>query len=292
MGAWGTSLYSNDTTCDIRGDYLDLLRRGNTNETVAGMLIEKNRDVLCDEEEAPLFWFALADTQWNYGRLLPQVKEKALYYLQHREPELQRWLDSGEAQAKKWMKTLDKLQEKLQQPQPPEKKVYKYRLYHCKWALGDVFSYRFTSDYSKETGFYGQYVVFRKVSEANWHPGHIVPIVQVYSWIGTEIPSLAKIYSKPIMPSCFTPPYKGENRYLYKLLSTSERAIPKDNLTWLENRQGNDIIPYNGDKYMWFYESTPVGWEGSCWNNTFEHVVIRMYTACINFMRDYPGETW
>ena len=292
MGAWGTSLYSNDTTCDIRGEYLDLLRRGNTNEAVTEILIEKNHDVLSDEEEAPLFWFALADTQWNYGRLLSQVKENALYYLQNREPELQRWLDSGEDQAKKWMKTLDKLQEKLLQPQPPEKKVYKYRLYHCKWALGDVFAYRFTSDYSKETGYYGQYVVFRKISEAHYYPGHIVPIVQVYCWIGTEIPPLAEIYSKPIMPSCFTPPYQGKNRYLYKLLSTSERVISKNNLTWLENKPGDDLYPYNGDKYMWFNESTSLGWEGSSWNNTFEHEVIRMYTACINFMRDYPGETW
>ena len=32
MGAWGTALYSNDTASDIRGDYVDLLRRGNSNE--------------------------------------------------------------------------------------------------------------------------------------------------------------------------------------------------------------------------------------------------------------------
>ena len=34
-----------------------------------------------DVEEEPLFWFALADTQWNYGRLLPEVKEQALAWL-------------------------------------------------------------------------------------------------------------------------------------------------------------------------------------------------------------------
>ena len=31
-----------------------------------------------DDEEEPSFWFALADTQWKYGRLLPEVKEKAI----------------------------------------------------------------------------------------------------------------------------------------------------------------------------------------------------------------------
>ena len=32
-----------------------------------------------DVEEEPLFWYVLADTQWNYDRLQPEVKEKALF---------------------------------------------------------------------------------------------------------------------------------------------------------------------------------------------------------------------
>ena len=28
MGTWGTGLYSNDSACDIRGDYIDKLKRG------------------------------------------------------------------------------------------------------------------------------------------------------------------------------------------------------------------------------------------------------------------------
>lgn len=34
-----------------------------------------------DEDDAPVFWFAMADMQWNYGRLQEEVKKKALYYL-------------------------------------------------------------------------------------------------------------------------------------------------------------------------------------------------------------------
>lgn len=75
MGAWGTSLYANDTTCDIRGDYIDKLRRGKSNEEATQELIDQYKDIEGDREEEPLFWFALADTQWNYGRLLPEVKE-------------------------------------------------------------------------------------------------------------------------------------------------------------------------------------------------------------------------
>lgn len=40
-------------------------------------MIDYNEDLLEGEEDGPLFLFALADTQWKYGRLLPEVKEIA-----------------------------------------------------------------------------------------------------------------------------------------------------------------------------------------------------------------------
>ena len=43
-------------------------------------LINSNRDIMGDVEEEPLFWFALADTQWNYGRLLPKGKRKSVVF--------------------------------------------------------------------------------------------------------------------------------------------------------------------------------------------------------------------
>ena len=53
MGAWGTALYSNDTANDIRGDYVDLLRRGNSNEDALKKLMEKDGDCIGIEEEEP-----------------------------------------------------------------------------------------------------------------------------------------------------------------------------------------------------------------------------------------------
>lgn len=121
MGAWGTSLYANDSASDIRGDYVDKLRRGKTNEEVTKELIEANQDIMGDLEEEALFWFALAVTQWNYGRLLPEVKEKALFYLTQ-DKGLERWKESGQKQLNAWKNTLEKLKGKLESPQPPIKK--------------------------------------------------------------------------------------------------------------------------------------------------------------------------
>ena len=61
MGAWGTSLYANDVACDIRGDYVEKLRSGKSNSDATRELMTQWADSLADSEEAPLFWFALAD---------------------------------------------------------------------------------------------------------------------------------------------------------------------------------------------------------------------------------------
>lgn len=281
MGAWGTSLYANDSACDIRGDYLDMLRRGKTNEEVTRELIRRNESIMGDEEEEPLFWFALADTQWNYGRLLPEVKERALFFLSQ-DADLERWRESGEKKLQAWIKTLEQLEGKLRSPQPPEKKVSRYRLYQCKWKLGDVFAYQFVGEYSKETGFYGQYVIFRKVSEAIWWPGHIVPVVQVYKWIGNEIPPLSDLPNMRLLELkyfstvlSYDPNHRDE--YVALLLSTSQGVIPKDNLYFLGNLQGEDINP---PKTYNCYSGYPnISWKGPAWKSTFEKYIIDQYLS-------------
>lgn len=280
MGAWGTSLYANDLASDIRGDYLDKLKRGKTNEEATKELIDANTNI-GDVEEESLFWFALADTQWNYGRLLPEVKEKALFYLSQ-DKEWERWKESGQTKLSAWKKTLEALKEKFESSQPPVKKVSKYRFYRCKWNPGDVFAYRFTSNYSKEKGFEGKYVIFRKVSEDTWWPGHIIPVVQVYKWLGEDIPSINKLSDFDLLPACCNPSVFQKNpnkplEYKIKLICESEKAIPRENLIFLGNLSGDDIIPFRGHDYWTGFPE--VGWESSKYNIKFEHYIIDAYLA-------------
>ncbi len=46
MGTWGTGLYSNDSACDIRGDYIEKRKRGKTNDEATQELINSNRDIM------------------------------------------------------------------------------------------------------------------------------------------------------------------------------------------------------------------------------------------------------
>lgn len=80
MGAWGVRLYEDDIALDIK-NRLDELQKGKTVREITNELIDEYSSELDDIDCAPAFWFALADTQWELGRLLPEVKEQALAWL-------------------------------------------------------------------------------------------------------------------------------------------------------------------------------------------------------------------
>ena len=75
MGAWGTSLYANDTTLDIKDFYMSLLRNEKSNEEALKLTLEEFNDLIGDDEE-PLSWFALSETMWQVGRMTSEIKAK------------------------------------------------------------------------------------------------------------------------------------------------------------------------------------------------------------------------
>ncbi len=82
----------------------------------------------------------MADTQWKYGRLLPEIKEIALEYIRS-GTDLEKWKENKK-QYEKRKKVLDELEERLNSLMPPEKKVSKLVIRKAKWKIGDVLLYR------------------------------------------------------------------------------------------------------------------------------------------------------
>ena len=120
MGTWGYGLYSDDVTRDVKDIYVDKLRRGKSGMQASKEMIAEFKWALDDEDDAPLFWFAMADTQWNYGRLQNEVKTQALYYLNDIK-NLQRWEFENPKMFYKRKEVLNSLYKKLMTQQPPEK---------------------------------------------------------------------------------------------------------------------------------------------------------------------------
>lgn len=237
MGAWGAKLYQDDVAEDVRSEFKDMLRRGKTSEEITRHLIEQNGEQIEDPDDGPIFWFALADTQWNLGRLLPEVKEQALVWLD-RGGDLSRWEEENPKLAVQRRKVLEELRQKLNMPQPPEKKIPQYRLYECEWKMRDVFAYRMESEIAKEKGLYGQYLLIQKVAESTWHPGHTIPITYVKITQNGMIPTSAEEFDQlEYVQVSFTTDKKSEIKYefdeygylpLYRirLLNTSKKIIP------------------------------------------------------------------
>lgn len=177
MGAWGPGLYQDDVALDIKEEYIDLLHKGKTKEEACEEVVCNNQDYLEDEEDVIPMVLALADTQWKYGKLMDPVKQDALSIIESGIG-LKAW-EENPKYLKRRKEVLQKLKEKLESPQPPEKHLKPVRLYKCEWEMKGAYAYKLESDLAKEKGLYGRYIIFIKVDEDIWHPGHIIPIVWV-----------------------------------------------------------------------------------------------------------------
>lgn len=171
MGAWGTGLYQDDIAEDIKTDYINFLKEGKTNQETYDKLIADNQITINDFEDGPVFWFALADTQWKLGRLMPYVKEQALKHLDE-GTDLLKWEEWGKPFLKRRIKVLDDLKNRLMSAMPAEKKVPLFKYYKCTWNIGDAYAYRLESDYAKLHNLYGHYLIIYKFDEYRQKKGN------------------------------------------------------------------------------------------------------------------------
>ncbi|MGI6746437.1 MAG: hypothetical protein ACOX45_09990 [Acutalibacteraceae bacterium] len=203
MGTWGSSLYANDTTCDVRDIYTKLLQEQFNNEEAYQKTLEKCHEYINDENE-PLFWYALAETQWKFGRLMPEVKAKALEWIK-KGGGLSLWEESKNS-GEGWKQTLHKLKSKLESTMPPEKIIKKpIEFVRNPWNVGDVYAYQFHTDISRERGLFGKYILFQKLENAEWCDGCVLSIVQVFDQAFDELPTLNDIGGVRVLPLTYPP---------------------------------------------------------------------------------------
>ena len=297
MGAWGAGLYENDTALDVKDEFEKLFNDGKGVQEITDGLTAEFESIMDCADEAPLFWLALADTQWKFGVLLPDVKENALRWIDELKSQTADTLDGT-----KQKNALENLQAKLLSPLPPVKKPKKKRIYKCEWKIGDVFAYQLESDLAKERGLYGRYFLIQKVDEGTWYPGHIVPIIYVKLTRDTKLPSTEEEYNEAeyvqtwftkwewrFLPLDMSRPkedfeekskltyevdeYGFLPQYRARLLNTSKRVIPKK-LIYVGNfpnavRPRKEFIPHVKVNII------PVSWKH--FDETFESKMIKRY---------------
>ena len=241
MGAWGPGLYSNDIALDVRDTYNGLLSDQMSNEDAYTETVRHCREII-ETEEAPLFWLALAETQWRVGRLTPEVKAKALDCIEEKGG-LALWKNDFKGGVA-WQRTLSKLKGKLESPMPKERKFP--RLEQNPWKLHDVYAYKLYGKFAEEKNLVGKYMLLQKIGEdEHGHGKRIIKHMQIQAidHIFDALPTLEDINKYRILPmeDKLNTPFKDPQRPLamngYTYIEKPSE-YPAKNLTFLGNVSG------------------------------------------------------
>lgn len=220
MGTWGTGLYSDDTACDVREDYKDLLGDGITEPEATQRLLQRWQSSFVDPEVTCVFWLALSEVQWRLGRLQEQVKKEALAIIEN-GTDLQRWESDAKLKTKRGQ-VLTRLREKLKSPQPPEKRVKKRYVEETTWKLGEVYSFRLRS---------GNKVLLHVIG-FHRDKGGRRPICEILDWVGETIPKRGKIIKLGYLFA--NKPYQHLCQFLFGALG--KKDFPEHRVTLVTDR--------------------------------------------------------
>ena len=236
MGIWGIEIYENDISLDVKVAFEELFNSGKSVQEITEKLLYDYKSIINDPIEAPLFWFALADTQHTLGVLLINVKEKALSCIERTRNQLNfQIIDLEERSQRK--RVLDDLYVKLISPPPALIKQSSKKVYKCQWKIGDVYAYKLESDLAKEKELYGKYFLIQKIDEEIWYPGHVVPVVYVKITVDERLPSSVEEYNQlEYVQTWFT---KYEERFFpIDMARPQEDIAEKSKLTYQVDEYG------------------------------------------------------
>ncbi len=181
MGTWGTAIFSDDLASDIREDFKEIIGEGKSPEEATEILINQYKSEIDDYDSGSVFWLSLAATQWQNGRLLENVKERALEII-NQSIDLRRWQDNSKDLEKR-RKVLQKLKDQLLSPQPLPKKISKRFKDSTTFEIGDIFSYKTIS---------GNFILLRVIGHHQDKGGRF-PICELLDWLGKEIPTMKTV---------------------------------------------------------------------------------------------------
>jgi hypothetical protein len=221
MGTWGPGIFSDDLACDLRDRYRDLIGDGLTGEEATDRLLDEWQAELGDPDVGPVFWLALAATQWKAGRLEERVKAEALRVIST-GADLPRWEGPDPSLPKRRRAALEKLRLQLNSPQPPPRRIRKRFVNSCEWEVGEVLALRLLS---------GQFSLFRVIGYYADYGG-TSPVCEFLDWTGDVIPSpeaVGKLKIRPFVPSRAGP----DVRPIMIIGAASAREMPRRRITRL-----------------------------------------------------------
>lgn len=191
MGAWGIAIFSDDFACDVRDDYVSLLVNGKSEDEAYQEIIKLHYNDTKGTDDEPIFWYALALTQWKKGRLMNEVKDKALEFIESGS-DLHRWNYPGnEKNYKKRIEVLEKFKTTITSPMPMKKKLRKPSwIWTSPWRKGAILCYKVIDSRCPEE-FINKYILVRVIEVYQSESSGFITeelALGLYGWYGNEIP--------------------------------------------------------------------------------------------------------
>jgi hypothetical protein len=140
MGVWGHGIRQDDFVCDVIGVFEDLLKAGRSVGDATNAVKSKFAAEIKDTDDGPLFWIALADAQWTYGGLEPQVLRRVQEDFES-DHGLDRWRDDERSFSRR-KAAIAKFVSKIAEPNPRPKRPTKVVVRAPKFRSGDCLSIR------------------------------------------------------------------------------------------------------------------------------------------------------
>lgn len=187
MGAWGPAIFSDDTACDIRSDYREMLEDGLDDHEAMRRVIAGYQHL--DQDGAHVLWLALAAAQTSLGRLDANVKANALRVIDDGIG-LELWAEAGTREFSTRKAALTKLRATLTGPQKPPTKVRRPWSHVTDLAVGDVLAY---------TRPDGKQALFR-VARIDEQRVGAAPILRQLDWDKPARPSMRKLRRLRTLP--------------------------------------------------------------------------------------------
>lgn len=166
---------------EIKALYRKCREEGFTREvTVEGIIYYYQNEInLGEDDDAIIFWIALADAQYACKELSQEIADKG-------KEALDRLQKTDWAVAE-----IDILRRKkyyAMAPMPARKSIKAPKRFHCSWNIGDTFAYQLSDSYWEQAGLLGSYILLRKVANVE-ADGYIFPAVSLCVWPEKPFPA-------------------------------------------------------------------------------------------------------
>ena len=177
MGTWGTGIFSNDISRDIRDHYRELIEDGIDDAEATRQTFEKFRSYFDDPEEGGNCIVALAITQSKIGRLDANVCARALIAIDSGS-DLNIWERENPKLLPKRREALNKARTQLTGPQPARKRLRPPPRSTCGLVAGDVLALTLPNG-----------IALLRVVRVKSHRRGETPYLEQLKFDGSELPS-------------------------------------------------------------------------------------------------------